>query len=114
MVSQRTLYIMNSVWLMRLTVSEDSYSGNASNSMHIHNGQKFSTKDKDNDDNPTKCNHAEHYSGAWWYGDGMQSNLNGLYYPSPENPAHNGIIWHCSFGNDSLQETTMMIKPVEE
>ena len=89
-----------------------SYSGNAGDSMAIHNNSKFSTGDRDNDDNPTISNHAVHYSGAWWYSDGLQSNLNGLYYLSHENPAHDGIIWSSEFGNNSLRATTMMIQPV--
>ena len=86
-----------------------SYSGNADNSMLIHNGYPFSTGDRDNDDDEN-MNHAVRYSGPWWYSDGMQSNLNGHYYPSPENPDHDGIIWYTSFGYDSLKGTTMMIK----
>ena len=86
-----------------------SYNGNAGNSMLIYNGYPFSTGDRDNDNN-VNMNHAVRYSGSWWHSDGLQSNLNGLYYPSPDNPDHNGIIWYTSFGYDSLQATTMMIK----
>ena len=86
-----------------------SYYGNAGTSMVGHNGYPFSTGDRDNDAK-ANMNQAVRYTGAWWYGDGMQSNLNGVYYPVPENPDNNGIIWSSAFGNDSLQETTMMIK----
>ena len=89
-------------------LSLGSYYGNAGNSMLIHNGYPFSTGDKDNDAN-VNMSHAVRYSGAWWYSDGLQSNLNGLYYPSPGNPDHDGIIWLTSFGYDSLQEVTIMM-----
>ena len=86
-----------------------SYYGNAGNSMLGHNGYPFSTGDRDNDANEN-MNHAVRYSGPCWHSNGMQSNLNGLYYLSTDNPDHNGIIWYTSFGYDSLKETTMMIK----
>ena len=87
-----------------------AYSGNAGDSMLIHNGYNFSTGDRDNDANET-MNHAVRYSGPWWYSDGLQSNRNGLYYPSSDNLDHDGIIWLSFNGDyDSLKETTMMIK----
>lgn len=42
------------------------YSGNAGDSLSYHQGSKFSTKDKDNDDHP-KFNCAEKFSSAWWF-----------------------------------------------
>ena len=42
-----------------------------------HNGQKFSTKDDDNDANSNNC--AVVNTGAWWYGNCYLSNLNGHY-----------------------------------
>ena len=86
------------------------YYGNAGDSMDGHNNCEFNTKDRDNDENPL-YNQAERYSGAWWYCDGLQSNLNGLYYPSSINPDLDGILWTTGHGNDSLQETRMMIHP---
>ena len=91
-----------------------SYFGNTGDSMAVHNNSKFSAKNRDDDANPTIFNHAVRYSGAWWYGDGLQSNLNGLYYNSSKNPDHDGIIWSSAFGNDSLKETTMMIKQSDD
>ena len=87
-----------------------SYTGNAGNSMIIHNGYKFSTKDVDNDVNGEK-NLAVYHSGPWWHSDGLQSNLNGLYYPSGDTPHHNGIVWSTMSGYTPLKETTMMIQP---
>ena len=85
-------------------------SGNAGDSLAGHNGCKFSTKDRDNDANST-FNYAVRYSGGWWYCDGLQSNLNGLYYPSSDNPDLDGILWTTGYGNNSLRETTMMVQP---
>ncbi|XP_075146268.1 fibrinogen C domain-containing protein 1-like isoform X2 [Haematobia irritans] len=42
------------------------YSGTAGDSLQLHVGCKFSTKDQDNDRTSTK-NCAEAYMGAWWY-----------------------------------------------
>ena len=82
-------------------------------SLLIHDGYHFSTGDRDNDDN-VNLNLAVRYSGGWWYSDGLHSNLNGLYYPSPDNPNHDGIIWYNSFGYASLKATTMMIQRTEK
>ena len=89
-----------------------SYDGDAGNSMLINNGYRFSTYDMDNDANGD-LNHAVRYAGPWWHSDGMQSNLNGLYYPSKENPNHDGVIWLGAFGYASLKETSMWILPNE-
>lgn len=42
------------------------YSGDAGDSMSYHKTRKFSTKDQDNDNNPT-ANCAKDYKGAWWF-----------------------------------------------
>ncbi|KAK0065181.1 BpsFReD22.1 [Biomphalaria pfeifferi] len=54
------------------------YSGNAGDSLSRHNNMYFSTFDRENDvqDN---LNCAEDRSGAWWYADCHDSNLNGQW-----------------------------------
>lgn len=42
------------------------YSGDAGDSFSYHRTRKFSTKDQDNDNNPT-ANCAVDYKGAWWF-----------------------------------------------
>lgn len=46
-------------------------------SLSRHNGQKFSTFDKDQD--PVSSNCARLYLGAFWYKDCYDSNPNGVY-----------------------------------
>ncbi|KAM7362922.1 ryncolin-4-like isoform 2-T2 [Cochliomyia hominivorax] len=41
------------------------YSGNAGDSLALHLGMKFSTKDRDNDESEDSCSIL--YTGAWWY-----------------------------------------------
>ncbi|XP_045175825.2 fibrinogen-like protein A [Mercenaria mercenaria] len=59
-------------------LSVDGYSGNAGDSLaNFHNGKKFSTKDRDNDEYSGSC--ANEPPGAWWFGACDQSNLNRNY-----------------------------------
>ena len=54
------------------------YSGNATDSMNTkHNGMRFSTKDRDNDQNSGSC--AMNNYGGWWYISCYDSYLNGLF-----------------------------------
>ncbi|XP_020717291.1 fibrinogen C domain-containing protein 1 isoform X2 [Ceratitis capitata] len=50
------------------------YIGTAGDSLRFQWGQKFSTKDSDNDVSPEHC--AQQHRGAWWYKDCLNSNLN--------------------------------------
>ena len=59
------------------TLTANTYSGNAGNSLQYNNGMKFSTKDKDNDRWGSSC--AVSYKGGWWYKSCAYSNLNGIY-----------------------------------
>ncbi|XP_037821970.1 ficolin-2-like [Lucilia sericata] len=55
-----------------LTVSD--YSGDAGDSLSEHNGYKFSTYDRDNDNSTGNC--AYKWKAGWWYHSCYNSNLN--------------------------------------
>ena len=88
----------------RLTISD--FSGNAGDSLSLyHNGEMFSTKDKDND-RKNKEHLAAALSSGWWFGSNFRSNLNGRYQLEPE-PADYGLAW-IGFGYGtrySMKET---------
>ncbi|PIK50010.1 putative ficolin-2 [Apostichopus japonicus] len=89
------------------------YSGNAGNSLGYHSKSKFSTFDRDNDNNPAE-NCARTFGSGWWFADcDLKSNLNGKYL---RGGAHNqrgkGITWKKWKGLDySLKFAEMKIKP---
>ena len=68
------------------------YSGTAGDSMYLHDGMRFSTRDDDNDLGPTySC--AIGHTGAWWYRGCYVSNLNGRYFQTAVNN-DDGITWY--------------------
>ena len=75
------------------TLHVSGHSGSAADAMERQNGEKFSTKDYDNDQHSEQhC--AVHYSGAWWYEACYDSNLNGLYLPpSDRDRTYKGMYW---------------------
>jgi len=76
-----------------------------------HLGQKFSTRDQDND-NDKRASCAVIFSGAWWYNRCLASNLNGAYQRFPDTPHAYGIIWRSWKGYSySLKFTEMKIRP---
>eukprot|EP00795_Rhopilema_esculentum_P002854 gene2854-1090_t len=92
------------------TLHVSSYSGTAGDSFSGHNGQRFSTKDKDNDIWGKNC--ATEFHGAWWYGQCHSSNLNGKYLNGPHNSHANGVNWYAFKGhNNSLKRTIMKVRP---
>lgn len=68
------------------------------NARLTHNGMKFSTFDRDNDEGEGNC--AEVYGGGWWYNSCQAANLNGIYYAGRYEPGKNtsyavknGVVW---------------------
>ena len=84
-----------------------SYSGRAGDSLTIHNNMAFTTKDRDNDRSSYNC--AVYYTGAWWYKDCYQSNLNGQYLGDKSD--YQGAVWHLFRRGLSLKFTEMKLRP---
>ena len=77
-----------------------------------HNGQAFSTKDKDNDARSNKhC--AVKFKGAWWYNACHEANLNGLYHVGNDTGFAIGVTWfHWKGHRYSLQITEMKTRRI--
>ena len=93
---------------MRLVLS-----GNSGDSLAVHRGMPFTTKDQDND-NYGSHNCAIKYKGAWWYERCHSSNLNGLYLSGSHPSDSDGVNWYDWKGyHYSLKRTEMKIRPVD-
>ena len=89
------------------------FAGDAGNSLSYHRGQRFSTKDRDNDKYPGDC--AEQNQGAWCYNSCFHSNLNGRYHGGQHSSYADGINWYDWKGDYySAKQADMKIKPVEQ
>ncbi|CAL1287160.1 unnamed protein product [Larinioides sclopetarius] len=86
------------------------YNGDAGDSMiAMHNNQKFSTKDQDNDNSTVNC--AINNTGAWWYEACHASNLNGVYYRGVHESSSDGVNWYSFKGyNEALDMTEMKLR----
>ena len=89
----------------------------AGDSMKVHNGQRFSAPDQDNDSNPDiHC--AKKFRSGWWYNQCTPSevaaHLNGVYYESGKQPGppYDGILYETFRPEtESLKSVLMAIKP---
>uniref|UniRef100_H3B8X9 Fibrinogen C domain containing 1 n=1 Tax=Latimeria chalumnae TaxID=7897 RepID=H3B8X9_LATCH len=91
-----------------LTIAD--YSGTAGDSFLKHNGMKFTTKDRDNDQSENNC--AAFYHGAWWYRNCHTSNLNGHYLKGHHTSYADGVEWSSWTGwQYSLKFSEMKIRP---
>ncbi|XP_036962547.1 microfibril-associated glycoprotein 4-like [Acanthopagrus latus] len=86
--------------------------GGAGDSLSYHNGQKFTTFDKDQD--AWKGNCARSYLGAFWYRSCHQVNPNGVYRWGADKTLYAvGVEWYHWKRNDySLKSIRMKIRPV--
>ena len=90
-------------------LSVSGYSGTAGDSLVFQNGQRFSTRDQDNDNAP-RGNCAQWNRGAWWYRNCHSSNLNGLYHGQLHSYA-DGVVWNTWRGyNYSLKFSEMKLR----
>jgi len=85
-----------------------SYSGTAGDSLAWHNNMAFTTKDRDND-RRSSTNCAVQYTGAWWYNDCYNSNLNGKYVGDKRDTR--GVRWYHFRRTLSLKFTEMKLRP---
>ncbi|XP_059139804.1 angiopoietin-related protein 7-like [Physella acuta] len=69
-------------------ISFSTYRGNASDQFYYHNGMKFTTKDKDNDEAEKNCSH--YRKGGWWYKACQNVNVNALWRSEGE---FTGVFW---------------------
>ena len=102
-----TFRVLDSSRKYQLNIGD--YSGDAGDSLAIHNGMNFSTKDQDNDDHSGSC--AVAYKGAWWYESCHYSNLNGKYLSGHHTSYADGVQWyHWKRYNYSLKITEMKLR----
>ncbi|XP_058972989.2 microfibril-associated glycoprotein 4-like [Pocillopora verrucosa] len=94
-----------------------SYSGNSGDSLAVHRGMPFTTRDQDNDkgnDNHGGLNCAVKFKGAWWYKNCHRANLNGLYLRGSHSSFADGVNWKDWKGHYySLKRTEMKVRPVD-
>ena len=84
-----------------------SYSGTAGDSLAFHNNMAFSTKDRDDDRGYNfKC--AVQWTGAWWYNNCYNSNLNGQYLGDKNDDR--GATWDGFRSSLSLKFTEMKLR----
>nr|XP_014089353.1 fibrinogen-like protein A [Bactrocera oleae] len=85
-----------------------TYSGTAGDSLTYHLGMKFTTLDRDNDEDPDR-NCAQKFKGCWWFKFCYYSHLNGNF-----NAIHRyGINWHGIEKELPLRYSVMMIRPTQ-
>ena len=94
----------------KYNLSVSGYNGTAGDSLAWHNGQRFSTRDQDNDAHSGgSC--AQGYKGGWWYSVCHHSNLNGLYHGGPHSSFADGVNWYTWKGyHYSLKFTEMKVR----
>ncbi|XP_056005821.1 ficolin-2-like [Ostrea edulis] len=91
-----------------ITVS--GYSGKAGNSFRDNNGRKFSTFDRDNDED-AKNHCAKEHQGAWWYKNCYDSSLNGKMAQSAKISLSYMTWWAWKKNSFALNGSVMMIRP---
>ena len=74
--------------------------------MGPHNGQVFSTKDRDNDTWNKNC--AEARKGGWWYAACYHANINGLYVGNKSSI--DSMNWRAWKKFQSMKRVSMMIR----
>ena len=91
-----------------------AYSGDAGDNLAYHCGAKFSTIDKDQDDN-NNVHCVEEHSGAWWYQTcpwSYISRLTGRYYASSTRSGYGRgtLWWNHEGGSPNYMKAEMMLR----
>nr|XP_034309687.1 ficolin-1-like [Crassostrea gigas] len=85
----------------------NGYSGNAGDSLWLHDGMSFTTYDNDNDNNGT-VNCGSLFRGGWWYHTCHTANLNGEYGNTIKSKGINWYYWKGFYY--SMKEVRMMVR----
>ncbi|KAM6898092.1 microfibril-associated glycoprotein 4-like [Lycodopsis pacificus] len=95
------------------TLHVSGFSDGGADALSTHNGQKFSTFDKDQDEDDRNC--ARLYLGAFWYSVCHHTNPNGVYRWGADGTIFAvGVEWYQWKGNNySLKTISMKIRPVQ-
>ena len=96
----------------RLHIGQGEGTPGTDDAMAYHNGQHFSTFDRDNDLWRSNC--AQVYKGAWWYKGCFHSNLNGPHSPiTPPPPDRRAtrLMWYTSGTFTYVPNVEMKIRP---
>ena len=99
-----TFYVTNEIFKYTLIIG--GYSGDAGDWLAFHNGEQFSTWDRDNDKNINQTCFLNCGKGAWWYGNCCHSNLNAVYSNSTLL-YKSGMAWPL---HTTMKTSEMMIK----
>ena len=105
------LYVATLVLLRHTLLLFCVYLGTAGDSLSVHRGTAFSTKDRDNDKTGGNC--ATIFKGAWWYTHCHHSNLNGRYLKGKHSSYADGVNWlHWKGLHYSAKRAEMKIRRV--
>ncbi|XP_065198664.1 angiopoietin-related protein 7-like [Sycon ciliatum] len=74
-------------------------------SVRTHNGQQFSTRDREHDSHGRSC--SNRYKGGWWYNACFHVNVNGLYGRSDGDLT--GVVYYYN-GDKSLKLVEMKLR----
>jgi len=90
-----------------LTVS--GFTGNCGDSLVEHNGQMFSTRDRDNDNWST--GHCAGYNrGGFWYFACQYAHPTGIYYAEADPSNFDGLRWVSCYGDSSARVYILKFK----